>query len=236
MILLLVIPIVFLLIVDQTSGTDLISIDLFFQKSTEQILLSQYDVNLVFIGVAVNGFLNAYFALLLFHNNFDFFKYCMGTGLHPLSFVTGRTLFFFTVNIVLAVIISLTISGMLQAEQHTGLFLGFLFVGIIYGIIGGIMGLLSSDFMIAILGVVLLANLDAGWLQNPVFYSTAQSTDLIRWLPAFYPSQLVFSSAFTDQWNGWAVIQCAIIALILLSVLFSILKIQIRNINPWWHQ
>jgi hypothetical protein len=46
---------------------------------------------------------------------------------------------------------------------------------------------------------VLLANIDAGWLQNPVYYAGAQNKFIIRALPAYYPSQLSMIGAFTSH-------------------------------------
>ncbi len=52
-----------------------------------------------------------------------------------------------------------------------------------------------------VLFIVLLANIDAGWLQNPVYYTAAQNTELIRRLPAFYPSQIAMVSAFAEEFS-----------------------------------
>jgi hypothetical protein len=57
-----------------------------------------------------------------------------------------------------------------------------------------------------ILFIVLLANLDVGWLQNPIFYAEAQNRALIRNLPAFLPSQVSMVSAFSDHPIGMAVL------------------------------
>lgn len=233
LVLLVTIPLIFLAVVEGTSGTQTIPIKLFFGDETREILLSQHSVNLVFIGSAVLGFLTAYYAIILFHRNFEYYKYCIGIGLSPASFLAARGLFFLTVILLLGGMISLAVSGMVDIRQAAGLFLGFILIGVIYGIIGGILGVISSDFMVAILGVVLLANLDAGWLQNPVFYTSAQETDLIQWLPAFFPTQVVFAAAFTDDWNSRGLYMSLLLTFVLTIVLFGIIYLKIYRVRRW---
>ncbi len=45
--------------------------------------------------------------------------------------------------------------------------------------------------------VVLLTNIDVGWLQNPIFYTEATYREVIRYLPGYFPSQVATVAAFT---------------------------------------
>ena len=49
-----------------------------------------------------------------------------------------------------------------------------------------------------ILMIVLLVNIDVGWLQNPLFYAEAQNQVIIKYLPAYFPSQTAIITAVTD--------------------------------------
>lgn len=232
--LLLIIPGVFLAVVEWTSGTGKLPVDLYFPDETKTLLLSQHDINLVFIGTAVSGFLTAYYAILLFNRNFKYFRHCIGMGLSPTGFILARFLFFITVTIILSVYISLSMEWLVTVEHPVRLFIGILSVGMIYGAFGGIVGLISKDIMVAILWVVLLANLDAGWLQNPVFYSSAQKTELIHWLPAFYPTQVVFAAAFTSDWNTRALWLSMLYATVFIVLMLLIIHLKIRSVKKWW--
>lgn len=234
LLLLLIIPPIFLGIVEWTSGEIPIPIELFFKGETQQVLLSQRDISILFIGAAVSGFLTAYYAILLFHRNFEYFKHCIGMGLSPTSFITARFLFFLTVVAALALFITIVVSIMSPLQNPAGVFLGFLLVGVVYGAYGGLVGLVCRDFMVAVLCVVLLANLDAGWLQNPVFYTTAQETAIIHWLPAFNPSQVVFAAAFTGRMNMWAVTLSILYGTILFLLMLVIMHMRIRSLRRWW--
>ena len=99
--------------------------------------------------------------------------------------------------------ISLWVGGMLpifyMPERFAALLLGFLLAGWVYGCYGLLVGALLRGQLEGILFGVLLANIDAGWLQNPLYYANAQNQILIRALPAFYPSQLCLAAAFTSH-------------------------------------
>ena len=234
--LLIFIPVFFLVVVEWTSGTGNLPIDLFYKNETRQVMLSYHDINVVFIGAAVSGFLTAYYAILLFHRNFEYYRHCIGMGLSPIGFLTSRFLFFLTVTGFLALLVSLVIIQLTEVESVGYLFLGFLMVGIIYGAFGSIMGLLSRDIMGAILGVVLLANLDAGWLQNPLFYTSSQQIEFIQWLPAFYPTQAIFAAAFTSETNSWAFLMSSLYAAVFLSIMVLIIRLKLRSVKLWWKQ
>lgn len=230
LLLLFVIPSLFLAVVEWTSGEGLLPIKLYFFKNIEELFLNQREISLVFMSAAVCGFLMSYYAILLFHQDFEYYRYCISMKLSPFTFVASRFCFFFTLVMVLAAFITLAMRSLMVFHQIGSAFAGFVLLGLIYGAYGGIVGILSKDFMVAILFVVLLANIDAGWLQNPVFYSTAQETEIIRWLPAFFPCQFIFSSIFSGKTNVWALLMSFLYASILFASLFFAVYVKIKGV------
>ena len=75
-------------------------------------------------------------------------------------------------------------------------------VGLVYGCYGLLVGTLVKRELEGILLVALLVNLDVGWLQNPLFYAGANNKQIIRYLPAYFPSQAAMVSAFSDHAIG----------------------------------
>ena len=221
LVLLVVMPAVFIGMIVWTASASTLPLKIFFGGETLQLLLTQRQVGLVFVSAAVSGFLAAYYALILFHNDFGYFRFCAFMGLSPALFTSARFAAFLGVTALLAALTAFGLGRVTPLEQPFAVFGGFLLITVIYGAYGGIVGVLSRSFMPALLLIVLLAQLDAGWLQNPVYYSAAQESPLIHWLPAYHPCQLVFSSAFTARDNGaalggalvWAV--AAVVGLIL---------------------
>jgi hypothetical protein len=76
---------------------------------------------------------------------------------------------------------------------------GLILVGWVYGAYGLLVGALFRRELEAVLFIALLANIDAGWLQNPIYYADAQNTEIIRALPAYFPSQVSMVAAFSDH-------------------------------------
>jgi len=68
-------------------------------------------------------------------------------------------------------------------------------------------------------------------LQNPVYYSSAQENWIIRWLPAFYPCQSIFSASFTDRLNPAMFIRGILYAGVLVGVLFLIINLRLRRVR-----
>ena len=65
---------------------------------------------------------------------------------------------------------------------------------------------LFTSELASIFAIVVLINVDAGWLQNPIYYQNAGSKGLIEALPAHYPSQLTYLSAFTHEGVGQSLV------------------------------
>jgi len=230
LLLLFVIPTCFLAVVEWTSGESPLPVKLYFFQTIDQLLLNQREISLVFMSGAIGGFLMSYYAILLFQQDFEYYRYCISMRLSAFTFVASRFCFFFTLIAAMAVFITLIMRLMMSFENILGVLAGFVLLGLIYGAYGGIVGLLSKDFMVAILFVALLANIDAGWLQNPVFYSTAQNAAFIRWLPAFFPCQFIFSSAFAGKINLWALLMSFVYVSVLFAVLFLAIQIKIKGV------
>jgi hypothetical protein len=229
LVLLAVIPAVFTGMIWWTASQDALPLKIFFGKETLQVLLTQRQIGLVFVSAAVSGFLAAYYALILFHNDFGYFRFCVFMGLRPPLFTAARFAAFLGVTAVLAAVTTLGLGRITTLERPFTVFAGFLLITVIYGAYGGIVGVLSRSFMPALLWVVLLAQLDAGWLQNPVYYSAAQESRVIHWLPAFYPCQMVFSAAFTSRNNGAAMGGALVWAVVTVALLIVVVQMRMRG-------
>jgi hypothetical protein len=108
-----------------------------------------------------------------------------------------------TVLLCVTVLISFFVAGMLllffRPDRFLHVVLGFALGGFVYGCYGLLVGTFCKGEMEGILFIVLLANIDVGWLQNPTFYTDAQNTQIIRYLPAYFPSQTSMVAAFSKH-------------------------------------
>jgi hypothetical protein len=84
-------------------------------------------------------------------------------------------------------------------KHFGGLALGLFLGGLIYGCLGMLVGALVRGELEGVFVIVFLTNIDAGWLQNPIYFAHSESKSLIRALPGYGPVQLAVVNAFTDD-------------------------------------
>jgi hypothetical protein len=231
LVLLFVIPAVFITIVHVTVGTLSVAVKLYFFRDLLELIIGQKDVSLVFICGSISGFMSAYYSLVLFQQNSDYYRYCVFNGLNRVSLLAGQFAFFGIIAIILSAFIAVLLHQFVSLNSFLMAWTGFLLITLIYGAIGAIAGSLSKDFLVALLIVALLADIDAAWLQNPVYYSTAQNMNFIRILPAYFPCQFIFTAAFTSRHNLLAVAGSLMYLGLLLGILLCIRLIKMRRRN-----
>jgi hypothetical protein len=231
MILFFGIPVIFLSAVQLTAGGGIIAVKLYYPEETLQVLLTIRHAVMVFAAAAVCGFLSAYYALILFHQDFDYFRFCVFNGLHPAVYLAGRFGFFLILLLFLAAGMTLLTGALVTINHPWNVFVGFLLMGVIYGACGGLAGMMTREFLAAFLFVALLADIDAGWLQNPVYYSAGQNIEIIRWLPAFYPCQMIFAAGFTEDPNPAAAPGSLVYATVVLCMLLTVIVMRLKRVR-----
>lgn len=227
LVLLVAVPVVFLGTVWLTAGDVITVIKLYYPEETLQVSLSARHVCLVFGTVSICGFLAAYYAMTLFHHAFGYFRFWVIAGLPPGAFLLGRFGFFSALILALGAGTTLLTAQLVFLVHPWWVLLGFLLLGLAYGACGGIAGLLSRDPLIGFLVVAILADIDAAWLQNPVYYTSGQNLEFVRWLPAFHPSQLVLASAFSEDLNGQALRGSVAYAAVLLAAFLLVTTLRL---------
>ncbi len=195
---LLVIPLVFLIVVELTAPTRFIpfrlaSLDLkmFIRESLKQIAL-------VFFSVTMSGFLVSLLALNLVQIETDVNRRLVICGFHPFELLISNLLALLLVIVIIAVYIGTLISFFVPVKHLLTFVFGLMLIGFVYGCYGLTIGSLIKGKLEGVFFIVLLANIDAGWLQNPMYYAEAHNNIIIRYLPAYYPSQSAIIAAFTD--------------------------------------
>jgi hypothetical protein len=230
LVLLVGIPAIFIAVVEWTAGRLPVPIKLFYAAEAVRVVLPQKSITLVFATAAVTGFVVAYYSLVLYHQDFEYYRYGVFLGLRPGAFAGARFLLFLLLSGAVSLLITLGLGQLIELQQPAAVFLGFLLTGITYGACGGIIGSLTRNFLPALLIAALLVDLDAAWLQNPVYYTWAQESALIHSLPAFYPCQALFAAAFTPRINTNAILGALAYAGGLTIVLFAIIHVRLHGV------
>ena len=197
-ILLFVIPTLFYALIVLTTTDRLIAFKLASISEATFVQVSERSEALIFIGTAAVGLLTSFLALSLVQKHTEANRRLVLCGYQPSEVLVSK------INVLLCVIIlvGLYVSALLlfffRPQRWALVVIGFMLAGYVYGCYGLFVGALLKRELEGILFIVLLANIDAGWLQNPIYYADAQNQQIIRCLPAYFPSQAAMVSAFTD--------------------------------------
>lgn len=197
-ILLAVIPVVFLTIVALTTSDRILPFRLASLEEEVFINISEKGISFVFFAVASAGFLVSFLALNLIQKNSEVNRRLVICGYKPLELLSSKLLSLLVVILLISVYVGLLTNMLFPIDHLAAFILSLVLIGLVYGCYGLTVGSLVKGELEGILFIVLLVNIDVGWLQNPLFYAEAQNQVIIQLLPAYFPSQTGIISAFTD--------------------------------------
>ena len=195
---LVLIPVVFLTIVELTAPTRFIPFRLASFDTNLLIRESLKEVALVFFSVTSSGFLVSLLALNLVQIDNEVNRRLVICGYHPFELLISILLALLLTILTIAIYISLLISAFVPIMHLPMFIFSLMLIGFVYGCYGLAIGSLIKGKLEGVFFIVMLANIDAGWLQNPMYYAEAHNNVIIRYLPAYFPSQSAIIAAFTD--------------------------------------
>ena len=196
--LILLIPTVFLSMVEFTSAERVIPFQLASVGDKVFVNMAEKRISFIFFSVASAGFLVSFLALNLIQKNNKPNKRLIICGYHPVELLTSILLVLLLAILFIAVYIGLLTLAFTPLDHLGSFMLSLVIIGFVYGSYGLAVGSLVKGELEGILLIVLLVNIDVGWLQNPIFYAGAQNQIIIKFLPAYFPSQASIITAFTD--------------------------------------
>jgi hypothetical protein len=198
-ILIFLIPSLFYAIIVLTTTERLIPFKLGSVSEETFFEVREREEALIFIGLAAVGLIASFLGMNLVQKHVESDRRLVLCGYRPSDLIVSKL----AVLLCVVILIGWYVTSMLLIFFHprhlVQVILGFILGGYVYGCYGLLVGALCKRELEGILFVVLLANIDAGWLQNPIYYAEAQSKAIIRHLPAYFPSQTSMVAAFTDH-------------------------------------
>jgi len=228
LLLLFVLPALFYSIAWLTLSGERIVFILGSVKGKPVIPVVQEQLGLIFIGLAATGLIASFLALTLMQMNPLVRKRLVLCGYRPVELAAA------TIGVVLltVIVISLYIALMgllfMRPVNLFGVISGYIICGYVYGCYGLLIGAILKGELEGILFIVLLTNLDVGWLQNPIYYSGAQTKAIIEWMPAFFPSQTTIIAAFTNYSPLLPALEGILYGTVFLIIAFIIFWYRIR--------
>jgi len=189
----------------------------------------QQDEGLVFVGIVSVGVLTAFLALDLVQRDAEANRRLFVCGYRPSELIAARLGVLLLVVLAVSVYVAAIVRLFLVPEGTVSLALGFAAAGWVYGCYGLLVGAAFRRELEGILFVVLLANIDAGWLQNPLYYADAHNQEIIRSLPAYFPAQASMTAAFTTHSTLAPMLASAAYGMALLLAAVAVYAIRVRS-------
>ena len=196
--LLFLVPTILYGLIQVTTGPRLIPFQL-RASGGETLTGAERTLSLLFMGSTAMCGLMAFLAFVLTWRSIPPDRRLGFEGYRPAELLGAKVL----VVAGASALVAFYVTGLLLLFHHPprlgGVFLGFFVGGLLYGLLGILLGALCRRELDGILAILLLVNVDPGWLQNPVFYANAQHRALIHWLPSHHSCQLTLMSVFTER-------------------------------------
>lgn len=200
-------PAVFVAVAYATESNRLVPV--MFAAAAERVrLVEELDLALLFISIVSTGVISAFFSASLIQRQLDANLRLVLCGFRASELITARLAVLLGIVLACALYMWFVLAIFMKLELFTrpqfpaGVLLGIAVGALVYGCYGLLVGTLFRRELEAIFAIVILINVDAGWLQNPIYYQNARSKWLIEALPAHYPSQIAFLSACTSEQVG----------------------------------
>ena len=196
--LILFIPLLFLSVVELTASNNILPIKFSGIESQNLFFLPERHISLAYYSIATCGFLVAFLALYLVQQNKKSNKRLILCGCYPTELLISKLLVLTVIIIFIAVYVGSLTLLFHKFNNISGFIIGLILIGFVYGCYGLLAGSLLKRELEGILAIVLLVNIDVGWLQNPVLFTQSENKELIQYLPGHYPCQATIIKAFTN--------------------------------------
>ncbi len=201
-------------------------------SATTMIDVSRREEALVFMGLAAVGFVSAFLGLYLMSRQAEVNRRLLLCGYRAWELVLSRLLVLGCAIGAVSVFSGLLLQICFAPRHLLLTIVGFFLVGTVYGCYGLLAGSIFRRELEGVLSIVLLANIDVAWLQNPIFYTESKNKLVIRCLPAHFPSQVSMIGAFSDYSIRWAVLASLAYGAVLLSLAVLVFWWRMRIVTP----
>jgi len=191
------IPTLFYALIALTTPKQVVPFKLASVTGEPVVEVSMRNESLVFIGLAACGFIVSFLAMNLIQKQTEANRRLILCGYRPMELVVSKLFVLLCVIVVISLFVAAMLLLFFRPDRFLLVIIGFALGGFVYGCYGLLVGAIAKRELEGILLIVLLSNIDIGWLQNPTFYADAQNTAIIRYLPAYFPSQTSMVAAFT---------------------------------------
>jgi hypothetical protein len=205
---------------------EVVAVQLARAPTPELLLVSERGQALLFLGVAAVGLMGAFFGAALVQRRVEVNRRLVLCGYRAAELIAAKLGVLLLIVLVSATYALLLLSLLLELDRPLGVLLGLALAAFVYGAYGLCVGSIFRRDLETVFAIVLLINVDAGWLQNPIYYLNTRSPWLVESLPGHLPAQTAFLAALTPH----PVLGTAAIAL-LYGTLFLLIALLVHGLR-----
>jgi hypothetical protein len=176
-----------------------VSVRLARAPTAELLMVSERAQALLFLGIAAVGLMGAFFGASLVQRRVDVHRRLVLCGYRAAELMAAKLGVLLVIVLASAGYTLAMLLLLLEVERPLGLLAGLALAAFVYGGYGLCIGSIFRRDLEMIFAIVLLINVDAGWLQNPIYYLNTRSPWLVESLPGHFPAQTAFLAALTPH-------------------------------------
>ncbi len=199
LILVFAMPLIFYLMIYITSVERDIPVLFGMLSDTNEYVVNERSESLIFFGTGAIALIAAFIALKLTQQHHESSRRPILCGFSTTEVLLSRVGTLVFSLLPLGCYVSLLLLMFFIPETLLPVIVGFVLAGFVYAALGSLIGVLFRNEIEGVLAVLLIANIDAVWMQNPIYYTASEHREIIRALPAYFPTQASMIGAFTDQ-------------------------------------
>ena len=177
----------------------LVAVRLARAPTPELLMVSERSQALLFLGIAAVGLMGAFFGASLVQRRVEVNRRLVLCGYRTSELVVAKLGVLLLIIVVSALYTLGLLLLLLEVERPLGVLAGFGLAAFVYGAYGLCVGTIFRRDLETVFAILLLINIDAGWLQNPLYYLHARSPWLVESLPGHLPAQTAFLAALTTH-------------------------------------
>ncbi len=218
-------PLIFFLMIFITSNDHELPILLGMASDHNAVVVNEREESLLFFGAGAISLIAAFIALKLTQQHQESCRRLIVCGYSTSEMLLSRVgMLLLTLVPLGAYVVGLLLCFFQPNALHLVL-AGFILAGFVYAALGAFVGVLFRSEIEGVLAVLLVANIDAVWMQNPVYYTATEHREIIRALPAYFPTQVCMISAFTEE---------SVLVAAAGSILYGALLLTFALVIYWW--
>jgi hypothetical protein len=193
------VPLLFFVVAALVSSRREVPIRLAAAPVTTPLTVDERAQSFVFLAAAAASVIGAFMAASLVQRRVGASRRLVLCGYAAAELIAAKLLVLLGIVGATAVYTGALVLAVVRPQRPGGVLLGLALAGLVYGGYGLLCGTLLRRDLETIFALLMLINVDAGWLQNPIYYAGSRSRWLIEWLPGHYPAQTSFLAAFTQH-------------------------------------